>query len=160
MSPVIIALIRRLLPYFAGVAVFLGVVYGIHHHGTVGGRAEIQAKWDKAELDRKEAQAKKNAEDAAKLRKLEGDKNANLAEIDRLRANNHALWLRLPKTACGESGAPGGNIATGDGELPDSPQAALDRFMAGLADEAYRADKIIEDCRVLNEWIKGDGLAH
>jgi len=148
-----IPLLMRLLPYIVAVVAVLGIVYGIHHHGYNAGVNEIQTKWDAAEHAAEQAQAAKNMADAERIRKLEVVKNENIVEIDRLRANNRALFLRIPQTACIGSQASADNTA-GAGQLPDKAQAAFDRFMAGVADEAYRADRVVEDCRVLNEYLK------
>lgn len=132
----------------AGVAA--GVLFGV---GWLQGSDHVQRKWDEATARQVTAQLAKNQADAVKLKKLEETKNENLVEIDRLRANNHALWLRLPKTPC-TGNTPSGDTATGTGELPTAPEIAFKRFTDGLADEAYRADRIVEDCRVLNAFVK------
>jgi hypothetical protein len=92
---------------------------------------------------------------------LEEQKNANLKEVDRLRANNRALWLRLPKTPCPgglpETATSNTGVASG-GELPAEVQSgaeqALNRFDSAYSDEAYRADRIVEECRVVVNWAK------
>lgn len=127
-----------------------GALFGA---GWFAGSDHVQRKWDEATARQVKAQLEKNRADAEKLRKLEETKNENLVEIDRLRANNHALWVRLPKTPCTGS-APGGNTTAGTGELPTAPEIAFKRFTDGLADEAYRADRVVEDCRVLNEFVR------
>lgn len=119
------------------------------------GEDSIQRKWDEDVATRTALLLKQTQEAAEKLRKLEETKNANIAEIDRLRANNHALWLRLPKTPCIGSGQTGKDNPAGSGELPEGApsgaEQALNEFDKRWADEAYRADKVVEDCRVLND---------
>lgn len=122
--------------------------------GYLRGADSVQRKWEREILAEIKAQLEKNQADAAKLKKLEETENANLVEIDRLRANNHALWMRLPKTPCGKPGETSTNSTTGAGELPTEAEIAFQRFREGLADEAYRADKIVENCRVLNDFMK------
>lgn len=129
------------------------LVAGAFATGWWKGGDAVQRKWDADTARMVAAQLAKNQADAAKLKKLEETKNENIVEIDRLRANNHALWLRLPKTPC-TGNTPSGDTVAGTGELPTQAEIAFKRFTDGLADEAYRADKIIEDCRVLNDFVK------
>lgn len=116
------------------------------------GADSVQRKWDEDVATRTALLLKQTQEAAEKLRKLEETKNANIAEIDRLRANNHALWLRLPKHRC----QTGTDNPAGSGELPEGApsgaEQAVNEFDKRWADEAYRADKVVEDCRVLNEF--------
>ena len=142
----------KALPYLLAAAVAAGGVYFIYHKGE----QNVQAKWDKAVAAQVAAQLAKNVADNAKLKQLEETKNENIVEIDRLRANNHALWLRLPKTPCSGSGSPGSDTTAGAGELPTAAEIAFKRFTDGLADEAYRADRVVEDCRVLNDFLRGN----
>jgi hypothetical protein len=130
-----------------------GVAATLFGAGWWQGSDHVQRKWDEDKARQVKAQLEKNQADAAKLRKLEEMKNENLVEIDRLRANNHALWVRLPKTPCTGS-APSGDTPAGAGELPTAPEIAFKRFTDGLAGEAYRADRVVEDCRVLNDFAR------
>lgn len=141
-----------LLKYWKGIALAV-VIAGAGLAGYVKGADSVQEKWDADVLRLVKAQLVKNQEDAAKLKKLEEVKNEKLVEIDRLRANNHALWLRLPKTPCTGS-APSGDTTSGNGELPTAAEVAFKRFTDGLADEAHRADSVVESCRVLNDFIR------
>jgi hypothetical protein len=147
----------KLAGKLAGIAILALAAYGVYwsidNSGYNRGVGEVQTRWDKAEAERASAQDKKDADDFAKLRKLEGTKNENLAEIDRLRANNHALWLRLPKTACGGSGQSGSDNVAGDRELSTPGERYLAEAKRQLDDEAERADKIVEECRVLNDGL-------
>lgn len=126
--------------------------------GYVKGADSVQAKWDADVLRLVKEQLAKNQADAAKLKKLEEMKNENLVEIDRLRVNNHALWMRLRPSACGGSDSPGANNTAGGGQLPEGASSraerAINEFDKRWADEAYRADKMTEDCRVLNDFVK------
>ena len=144
----------RLLPYIVAIAAVLGIVYGIHHHGYNQGEQYVQAKWDKAKAEQMSAQLKKNAEDLAALRKLEENANVESEDNKRLRANNHALWLRLPKTPCGGSGETITDNFTGTGELPTQGERDLAEAKRQLDEEAFRADEIVRACRVLNEFVK------
>ena len=149
-----ISLLIRFLPYIITIVAVLGAIYGIHHHGYKEGVNEIQTLWDKAKAEQMSAQLKKNAEDLAALRKLEEKANVESEDNKRLRANNHALWLRLPKTPCGGSGETLVDNFTGAGELPTQSELDLAEARRELDEEAYRADRTVEDCRVLNEYLK------
>lgn len=118
-----------------------------------GGDA-VQRKWDADTAREVKAQLVKNQADSAKLKKLEETKNENIVEIDRLHANNHALWLRLPKTTCGGSSTPSSDTTSAAGELPTKSERDLAEAKRRLDDESYRADKIVEECRVLNDFLK------
>lgn len=50
----------------AGLAI-LAALWGLHRHGVNSGRAEIQAKWDKASRDQRAAEEKKITTAATKL---------------------------------------------------------------------------------------------
>lgn len=132
------------------------LIAGAGFAGYRDGADHVQRKWDEATARHVKAQLAKNQADATRLRKLEEVKNENIAEIDRLRANNHALWLRLPKNPCGGSDAPSGDTVAGGGQLPEGApsgaERAINEFDKRWADEAYRADRVVEDCRVLNEF--------
>lgn len=141
-----------LLKYWKGL-ILVALIAGAGLTGYLNGRDAIQRKWDVDTAREVKAQLVKNQEDAAKLKKLEETKNANLVEIDRLRANNHSLWLRLPRTPC-TGDPPGSDTVARGGEFPTETETAFQRFRTGLADEAYRADKMTEDCRVLNEFVR------
>lgn len=138
-------LLIRVAPYAIGVLIIASAALFVFK----AGQDSRQAKWDADVARQVSAQLAKNQADAVKLKKLEEAKNENLVEIDRLRSNNHALWLRLPKTPC-TGNTPSGDTPAGAGELPTAPEIAFKRFTDGLADEAYRADRIVEDCRMLN----------
>ena len=122
--------------------------------GYVKGADSVQAKWD-ADVSRQvKAQLAKNQADSAKLKTLEEKANVESQDNLRLRANNHALWLRLPKTPCSGSGQAGGNTTTGTGELPTQSELYLAEAKRQLDDEALRADEVVRACRVLNDFIR------
>lgn len=86
------------------------------------------------------------------------ERNANLAKIDALHADNAALRkrLRLPTPTCTGSVSTTGQAddnATGTGELqpevPSCAEEALRRFDELWDEEAIRADRIVEECRAL-----------
>lgn len=138
-------LLIRIAPYAIGVLVLAIAATAFYK----AGQNDRQADWDKDKAQQVAAQLAKNNADNAKLTTLEETKNANIVEIDRLRANNHAIWLRLPKTDCG-SGQTSTDSSARTGELPTPAEIALREFTEGLGDEARRADGIVESCRVLN----------
>lgn len=125
-------------------------------HGAVwlNGSDHTQRKWDKATAAQVAAQLEKNVADLAKLKQLEEKANVESQDNIRLRANNHALWLRLPKTPCGGSGEAGGDNTAGTGEFPTQSESYLDEAKRQLDDEALRADEIVRACRPLNEFVK------
>lgn len=124
------------------------------------GADSVQVKWD-LETVQASAEVFANALAAQKERtKKQEEFHANLAEIDRLRANNHALWLRLPKTPCAGSlpipATEGGTAASGElhTEIPAGGEDAIGRVeqlindFKGVYDaEAFRADQVVEKCR-------------
>ena len=120
----------------------------VEHYRSV---MPLQLKQAQQEATIAAAQLAKNQADNAKLKTLEETKNANIVQIDKLHADNHALWLRLPKADCaGTTSQTSTDPASAVGELPTQDEIALKRFTEGLADEARRADGIVESCRVLN----------
>lgn len=135
------ALMLRLLGVAVVVLALYGAYWSIDSAGYNRHVAEVREK--QAEADRKAAE---------KLRKLEGEKNANMAEVNRLRANNHALWLRMPKSTC-----TGTDTTAGGGQLPESApssaEQALNDFANQCGEQAYRCDTIVESCRVLNDSL-------
>ena len=146
-------LLIRIAPYAIGLLLLAIAATAFYK----AGQDDRQADWDKSTAQQVAAQLAKNNADNAKLKTLEETKNENLVEIDRLRANNHAIWLRLPKTPCTGS-APSQDTTAGGGELPastpSSAETAINEFDKRWADEAYRADRIVEDCRVLNNFVE------
>ena len=142
MSP----LMLKALPYLAAIALVAGALYKVW---DMGGN-HVQAKWDKDKAE----QLAKNLADQAKLIKLEEKANAESQDNLRLRANNHALWLRLPKTPCGGSGQTGSDTTSGTGELPTQSELHLAEAKRQLDNEALRADEVVRACRVLNEFVR------
>jgi len=118
------------------------------------GGDRVQAKWDKATAEQVAAQLAKNVADQAKLKQLEEKANVESQDNLRLRANNHALWLRLPKTPCIGSGQTGGDTTAGSWELPTQSERDLAEAKRQLYDEALRADEVVTACRVLNEFVR------
>lgn len=164
MSPL---LLMRFLPYAAGLLLLIGGVAAIHHHGVVEGRDESQAQRDKEKAEQVAAHLQKTLANQKLIQHLEETKNVNVIEINRLRANNHALWVRLPKTACSSATPTADSPATpASGVISTSPesgqgevsggvaQQAFDDYERGRDDEAYRADTLVEDCRVLHDWAE------
>ena len=141
-------LLLRIAPYAIGLLLLAaGALFAYK-----AGQNSRQADWDNATAEQVAAQLAKNQADNAKLKSLEETKNANITQLDKLRADNYALWLRLPKTPCSGSGAPGSDTASGDGQLPTQSELDLAEAKRQLDDEARRADGIVESCRVLNDF--------
>lgn len=142
-----------LLKYWKGI-LLAALLAGAFATGWWKGGDAVQRKWDADTAREVKEQLVKNQEDAAKLRKLEEKANVESQDNLRLRANNHALWLRLPKTPCGGSGQTSGNTASGTGELPTASESYLAGAKRQLDDEALRADELVRACRVLNDFLK------
>ena len=147
-----ISLLLKAAPYLAAAGLLSGVYFYIHHDGFVEGKNDIQQKWDKEKEEQAQAHLKAVLGQQKIDQQRETTQHENLNEIDRLRANNHALWLRLPKTPC-PAGLPPDNpasdAASGVVHAPVSGGAeqALNEFDRTYSDEALRADQIIERCR-------------
>lgn len=85
-----------------------------------------------------------------RIKTLTEEKNANLAEIDRLRlAGRNAPRLRLPAPPCVGQPAASGVATSGQlyQDVSSRAEDALNRFATRYGDEADRADKLIESCR-------------
>lgn len=153
-------LLLRYLPHLIAIGAILGGLYAIHHHGFNKGEHYVQSKWDKERTSNLEAQAKRNAEDSAKLHELETAKNENLATIDRLtRSNRNLKRLRISQSYCPSKADPdnpagGGKfheeLHGGAGEVVEN---AVNEFDLTYRAEAERADKLIEGCRVINDYL-------
>ena len=73
----------------------------------------------------------------------------------------------LPATLCadyGQAESPGGSAvsAPGTGVLPEqaegqnrNPQLAMDELISGLKADSEVMDGVVENCRVVNGWVKG-----
>ena len=146
----------KALPYLAGAGLLLGVYSYVHHDGYVEGKNDTQQKWDKEKAEQAQAHMQAVVAQQNLDKKREATQHENLAEIDRLRANNHALWLRLPKTTC-PPGLPGTTknptttprvvhteVST---STQDIIEAAINEFDRIYSDESLRADRVVEECR-------------
>ncbi len=143
-------LLLRALPYLAAVVFAAVVLYKVWDMGG----DHVQAKWDKATAEQVAAQFAKNLADQAKLTQLEEKANAESQDNLRLRANNHAMFMRLPQFPCNGSGQTSGDTTAGTRELPTQGERYLAEAKRQLDDEALRADEIVRACRVLNEFVK------
>lgn len=118
---------------------------------TVRGWKESEAALEIAQKTQQKAFA-----NAAIISKLQGERNASKNHIDALTSDLRGLRLRLPK-GCAQprptSG--GGDATTGDGDVPNEAQDALDRFTRGVAEIARDADEMVEQCRVVSKWASG-----
>lgn len=152
-------LLLRLLPYALGLAALSGVIFGIHHDGYLGGKHEVQQKWDKEKTIQTEANLKMVLANQKIITELGVQHAKNQSTIDSLHADVKRLRIILPKATCPavrEITAASGvsNSYAGDGSLSTTSQAAFDRFTTGLADDALEADNVVEKCRVIMEWAK------
>jgi len=149
-------LLIRVLPYLAGIGLLSGVYFYVRHDGFMEGKNDAQQTCDKEKTEQAQAHLKEVLAQQNLDKKREATQHENLNEIDRLRANNHALWLRLPKAPC-PAGLPStdapSDAASGvvhapvSGGTTDSAEQALNEFDRTYSDEALRADQIVERCR-------------
>lgn len=120
------------------------------------GESSVQTRWDSEKAALLLEAQKKSAQDAKKILELETAKNENLKRIDGLLANNHALWLRLPKTPCG--GPSGSGIIRIDppqgGVLHGEPPDPLTEYSREVGELFGQCDKIVESCRVNAEYLQ------
>ena len=119
----------------------------------------VQASWDKEKAEQAQAHLQEIVDQQNLEKKREATKNENLTEIDRLRANNHVLWLRLPKAPCTAglpASDPPSDAASGVVHAPVSSSSEdpigraeqlVNAFKFTYSDEALRADQIVERCR-------------
>jgi len=166
-----VSLLLKLLPYAAAIALALVGIYYVHHDGFKEGQKDVQAQWDAAKAVATKAALDATAANLKHITELEKTKNDNLATIDALHENNtqfrldkHTLWMRLQKATCAgglsdtTTSSGGTNTTTSSGVVSTKPQSspeqAFGEFVGGAGDEAYRADKIVEDCRVVLDWAK------
>lgn len=160
-------LLLKLLPYAVAVLMVAGGVYYVYHSGYSEGEQDVQAKWDKEKAEQVASDLQATLANEKLKRQLKDMENVNTIEINRLRDNNHALWLRLPKTPCNPTvAATGSDSVAGSGIVSTAPetgqietngsvaQQGFDEYERGRNDEAYRADSIVEGCRVLNDWSR------
>ena len=97
-------------------------------------------------------------QDAAKanselILQLELKRNANTKTINDLRADLAAVRVRVPQLCVpDQSTSRGKDAAAGSGSQPIDAQAAFEKFRRGLESDAYGADEVTEQCRVLRDW--------
>lgn len=125
---------------------------------TLGAR-HVQSQWDSEKLKTQEELAKKTSAAAKTILDLETTKNENLTRIDGLLANNHALWLRLPKKPCDKPTGPadtglGQQPSTGGGSLYSVAPDPLEEYSRKVGELFGQCDKIVESCRVNAEYLK------
>lgn len=139
----------------AGVAL-LATVFAF---GRSTGASSVQAQWDSERAALLAEAQKKSERDAKKILDLEINKDANLKRIDGLLANNHQLWLRVPKAPCSKPTDPGVGIPTtpGDGAFPVDTQTVIEGYSRAVDGLFAQCDKIVESCRVNAEYLKSLG---
>lgn len=153
-----------------GLLLIAGVAFAWWHHGNLRyaeGQAEVQGLWD---ADKKISAdtiiASLTANETLKSN-LEINKNESQKRIDALAADNKRLRVLLPQfqvlsaagTSGGKTAAPVGGVSgiASGGTLPspaESPQGALDEFMAENDTDALGSDTVINSCRVVFEWAR------
>ena len=118
---------------------------------------KLGKEWVQSDWDKEKAVLVKYALDNGKVVHDLGVKHDNdQIAIDKLHADNHALWLRLPKTACVrlDTTESSGEAATTGELLPGDPQQAINGYTEGVRELMYKADSVVNDCRVVMEWAK------
>lgn len=117
------------------------------------GSSSVQDSWDKEKLANATLQAQLAEKNAKTIGDLENEKQSNLVIIDTLRSSITGLYL----PTCSGQVHPSTGInpaASTSGLLPDGEQAAIDKYTTGTRQLLYEADKVVEQCRVMQEWIK------
>jgi len=124
--------------------------------GYSTGTSHVQSQWDSEKL-KTQAEAQKKAEEhAKKILDLETTKDENNKRIDGLLANNHSLWLRVPKTPCAGPASPGvsPHPSTGGGSLYSIAPDPLEEYSREVGELFGQCDKIVESCRVNANYLK------
>lgn len=104
----------------------------------------------KAEVEAKLAASKENSE---LILSLELKRNENTKINNDLRADLAAERVRVPKLCVPNNASTGSaDAAASSGSKPIDAQAAFEKFRRGLESDAYGADEMIEQCRVLRDW--------
>lgn len=136
----------------------VAAVYGF---GMYVGGAIQQHKQDAKQLDEVKEQLAKNQADNARLNQLEGTKNENLDYVANLYFGlGKSQRLRLQTPTCGQSGETSADSATRERLVPvgisevagETSEDAINEFDLRYRNAALRAEKIVEDCRLLNEF--------
>lgn len=122
---------------------------------TLGSR-HVQGQWDSEKRKMQDDFQKKAEADAKMILDLETTKDANLNRIDGLLANNHALWLRLPKTPCAGPANPtvSEQPSAGGGSLYSIAPDPLTEYSREVGELLGQCDKIVEGCRVNANYLK------
>lgn len=147
------------LEYWKGI-LLAALVAGAFATGWWKGGDAVQRKWDADTAREVKAQLVKNQEDAAKLQALEGVRNENLDYVSNLYFGlGKSQRLRLPQAACGGSNTPSTDSPAGEGIVPNGVSGSAAEDAINFYDETYRnaafrADSIVESCRVLNDFLK------
>lgn len=123
---------------------------GMYHGGKIQ-----QHKQDAEKIDSLTAQLEKNQSDNAKLKKLEETKNENLDYVANLYFElGKSKRLRLPE--CRQPSETGADRSTGERGVSEGvsggEEEALNEFDTTYRNAALRSDKIVEQCRELNEF--------
>lgn len=153
-----------------GLLLVAAIAFAWWYHGHqqhIVGKAEVQALWDADKKVSADTIIASLTENEVLKSNLEINKNESQKRIDALAADNKRLRVLLPQfQILSPTGASGGQVAPSGGgvsglasgrELPseaESPQRALDEFMAENDEDALGADTVINSCRVVFEWAK------
>lgn len=143
------------------VAIVAALLFGAYEHGV----STTTSKYELRIAERDLADAKAALENKRVIDTLRGEKDDAQKRIDTLAADNKRYRVLLPR--CGrimpvpntDNPASGGVQATAGREpLPESAegaQGALDAFVAGSDADAYAADSLVNECRMVYKWAKG-----
>lgn len=131
------------------IILFAAIVAGAFGSGWTVNQWRHDAE-KKAEVEAQLAKEKANSE---LITSLELKRNANIKTINSLRNDLAAERVRVPKFCVSDNTATGSaDATTGSGSKPINAQAAFEKFRLGLESDAYGADEIVEQCRVLRDW--------
>lgn len=136
------------------------MVAGAFATGWWKGGDAVQRKWDADTARQVAEQLAKNIVDAAKLKKLEEVKNENLEYVSNLYFGlGKSQRLRLPQASCGGSNPSSADSPATEGVVPAGVSGSAAEDAINVYDETYRnaafrADSIVESCRVLNDFLK------
>lgn len=136
-------------------AIKFGIIAAIFLLGLASGWLVHGWKYDAEQLKAAESLAIARAENERLKDSLREKKDDELKKIADSAASLAAGRVHLPKGCIQTEPASGSQVSvTGTGQLPESPQQALDRFKLGVDELARKSDETVANCRVVMEWAK------
>jgi hypothetical protein len=165
----VLALFRAVPTWCYGVLLGVAVILGAEFHG----RHTVQAKWDKAKIE--QAAADKAAIDirtesnrilakaqAATNERIQSENNAAIVTIETKYASvKHDIarvGLRYT-VASNATGAAQANSASRDNATATSTIELPNAITSDLLALAHDADKVVEQARSCQDWVRSNGFA-